>query len=113
MTRELPVDIVRTIGGEDERWRFYRGSGARVAPREAALAHAHVFADVRTVKPDIEGEVLGEIVEDEAFPEVSREGFMPRRLAAALESPFTHKEPVRLLECRSILSTMETPFERC
>ncbi|CAE7368091.1 unnamed protein product [Symbiodinium pilosum] len=56
------------VGREDERWRFYRGPPDRPAPRAAALDTSLVFEDPLTVRPEIDGELFGDLCEDPKFP---------------------------------------------
>ena len=93
MNRVLDTDVARHIGAEDERWRFYRGSGPRVTPRQAALAGADVFSDICTVKPLVDGEVMGAWEVDPDFPEVPRGLINPEDWGNAWSAPFTFKEP--------------------
>ena len=104
MKRVVTADIARHVGAEDERWRFYRGSGPKLAPRQAALAEADVFSDVCTVKPLVDGEVIGDWEIDPDFPEVPKSLLHPEDWGRAWSAPFTFKEPVHLLEGRSILA---------
>ncbi|CAE7272259.1 NHX3 [Symbiodinium sp. CCMP2592] len=50
---DLSGEEARQLVHEDERWRFYRGDGERLAPRIAALDTSAVFDEVS-------GEVLRE-----------------------------------------------------
>ena len=107
MKRVVTADIARHVGAEDERWRFYRGSGPKLAPRQAALAETDVFSDVCTVKPLVDGEVIGDWEIDPDFPEVPKSLLHPEDWGRAWSAPFTFKEPVHLLEGRSILATVK------
>ena len=107
MKRSLDTDIARQVGAEDERWRFFRGAGPKLAPRQAALAGADVFSDVCTVRPMVDGEVIGDWEVDPNFPEVLRSLLHPEDWGRVWSAPFTFKEPVHLLEGRSILATVK------
>ena len=67
---DLELDELRQVGCEDERWRFYRGEGERVAPRAAALNTDGVFDDILTVRPETIGPVAETIALNPSFPEV-------------------------------------------
>ena len=95
------------IGRVDERWRFRRGDGAKVAPRSRALDTSAVFSDPITVKRDITGEVFGELEEVPNFPEVDRGVLDPNRWRLLWRSPILHKEPVHIIEARSILGAVK------
>ena len=83
MKRCCHTDLVRQIGAEDERWRFYRGLGPKLAP-QAVLAGADVFSDVCAVKPLV---VEGDWEVDLDLPEVPK-GFLHREdWARAWSSP--------------------------
>ena len=107
MSRKLSRNLVRSVGAEDERWRFYRAPGSNVAPRETALLGLDVFEDVDTVRPRVDGEVFGDLTVDDSFPEVPVKVLRQEDWRMLWRAPFRHKEPVHLLECRSILATMK------
>ena len=95
------------IGRCDERWRFRRGDGAKVAPRSRALDTSAVFSDPITVKPEITGEILGELEEVPDFPEVGKKFLEPDRWRLLWRAPILHKEPVHIIEARSILGAVK------
>ena len=101
--RELAFDEVREIGREDERWRFYRGPV--IAPRAAALGDE--LEDPLTVKPEIEGEQFGDWELNETFPEVPKSVLDDRVWHKLWNAPIYHKEPIHVLEGRSILGAVK------
>ena len=103
-TEAGPAEVA-AVGREDERWRFHRGGPERAPPRAAALDTALVFEDPLTVKPD---EVAGEVlIENPDFVEVPRSLLHPDRWRLLWNAPFGGKEPIHVLECRSILSAVK------
>ena len=102
-----PVTDVDHIGRLDERWRFKRARGNVLAPRFHALHHDAIFEDVDTVLPRVSGEVLGEVTIDEQFNEVRRCMMAPENWQLLWRSPIRFKEPVHLIEARSILGAVK------
>lgn len=102
---EVDRETVAAIGRSDERWRFRRGEGSKVAPRAVALAGADPLSDVRTVKPEVDGEVFAGAIEDEEFPEVPPHVFQ-EKWKTLWNSEIHFKEPVHLIEARSILGAV-------
>ena len=93
--------LVARIGREDERWRYYRGGPERRAPRSAALDTSLVFEDPLTVKPDYVNEC--ELLENPEFREVPTHILEPEQWHQLWNSRFNGKEPIHVLECRSVL----------
>ncbi|CAE7434980.1 unnamed protein product [Symbiodinium sp. KB8] len=71
MSRRLSQEMPLSVRGFDERWRFKRASGSRVAPRTAALEGLDVFEDIETVLASVSGEVQGVDELVKRFPEVA------------------------------------------
>ena len=69
-----------------------------------ALDTSRVFEDPLTVKPEVEGEILGEVFADESFPEVPPEYMRDERWKCLWRAPVAHREPVHLIEARSIMA---------
>ena len=107
MGRTLDPGAVGAIGRHDERWRFRRQDGAVVAPRERALDSTRVFDDPRTVLPDVDGEVFGDVEMVENFPEVPREILETSCWNLLWNTPMHFKEPVHLIEARSVLGAVK------
>ena len=95
-SRELSIDKVREIGREDERWWFYRGPV--VAPRVAALGDE--LEDPLTV-------MFGDWELDETFPEVPKSVFDGDAWHKMWNAPIHYKEPIHVLEGRSILGAVK------
>ena len=72
-----------------------------------ALDTSRVFEDPLTVKPEVEGEILGEVFADESFPEVPPEYMRDERWKCLWRAPVAHREPVHLIEARSILGAVK------
>lgn len=90
-----------------ERWRFKRQGGKEIAPRLRALDTSRVFEDVRTVKPEVDGEVFGEWEVDPAFPDVPHEYMREEHWHLLWNSRIHFREPVHLIEARSVLGAMK------
>ena len=97
--------LVAQIGREDERWRYYRGGPERRAPRSAALDTSLVFEDPLTVKPDYVNEC--ELLENPEFREVPTHILEPEQWHQLWNSRFNGKEPIHVLECRSVLAAVK------
>ena len=107
MSRRLSQEMPLSARGFDERWRFKRASGSRVAPRTAALEGLDVFEDVETVLPSVSGEVQGVDELVKGFPEVAS-GLMEQSQWHCLwAAPMRFREPIHQIEARSILSLMK------
>ena len=102
---EAGIEEVAAVGREDERWRFYRGVGERQPPRAAALDTSLVFEDPLTVKP--EDEMLPGLFANPNFVEVPRSLLKPERWRQFWNAPFVGKEPIHVLECRSVLAAVK------
>lgn len=96
-----PAEDTASIG------RLERPDGRPVLPREQALHTCDVFSDPLTVKPLVDGEVFADYEMDPGFLDV------PSRLLSAQDwkllwrSPIYQKEPVHLIEARSILGALK------
>lgn len=99
--------VAADLGRNDERWRFRREDGQKVAPRAEALDTSKVFEDVRTVKPDIEGEVFGDFQLVPTFPNVNPDLMDKSFWHRLWKPPMWHKEPVHMIEARSILGAVK------
>ena len=97
--------LVAQIGREDEGWRYYRGGPERRAPRSAALDTSLVFEDPLTVKPDYVNEC--ELLENPEFREVPTHILEPEQWHQLWNSRFNGKEPIHVLECRSVLAAVK------
>ena len=107
MSSSHDAEVTRRVGRWDERWRFRRTDGARVAPREVLHDTSGVFEDPLTVKPLVEGEVFGDVEIDPLFPDVPQ-SLMDREHWHLLWCSKIHiREPVHLIEARSILGAMK------
>ncbi|CAE7820938.1 unnamed protein product [Symbiodinium necroappetens] len=95
------------VGREDERWRFYRGPPDRPRPRAAALDTSLVFEDPLTVRPDISGELFGDLCEDPSFPEIREELMSSDRWHVLWASPLKMRDAIHVLEARSILGAVK------
>ena len=98
---------VRSLGREEERWRFYRGEGPRVAPRAAALDTSQVFDEVGTVRPPHVGQSEEVLELNPAFPEVPADVLRGDRWHLLWNAPFQRKGPIHVLEGRSILGALK------
>ena len=94
------------IGRWDERWRFRREDGSRVAPREVALESKDVFTDVATVLPLVDGEVFGDIEIDVDFPDVPSQTLQPHLWRLLWNAPIYYREPIHIIEARSVLGAI-------
>ena len=110
---ELGVDEVRQAGCEDERWRFFRGEGERLAPRAAALDTAGVFDEILSVRPETDGALPGSIELNPAFPEVPEEMLREDRWHQLWNLQYHYKEPIHVLELRSILGAVKHVSRDC
>ncbi|CAE7736810.1 unnamed protein product [Symbiodinium sp. CCMP2592] len=95
------------VGREDERWRYYRGPVDRPGPRAAALDTGLVFEDPLTVKPEVDGELFGDICEDPSFPEVHQSLMTPSRWHVLWGSPIRWSDAIHVLEARSVLGAIK------
>jgi len=77
MAGSLEAEELAEAGRVDERWRYRRLEGGKVAPRASAFLDLDTIDDVDSVLPSVEGEVLGEAVAVEGFPEVSDKALKP------------------------------------
>ncbi|CAE7763388.1 NHX3 [Symbiodinium sp. CCMP2456] len=102
---EAGIEEVAAVGREDERWRFYRGVGERLPPRAAALDTSLVFEDPLTVKPD--DDLQPGLFANPNFVEVPRPLLKPERWQQLWNAPFVGKEPIHVLECRSVLAAVK------
>lgn len=107
MESAAPVADVDQIGRLDERWRFKRSKGKCLAPRFHALHHDAIFEDVDTVLPRVKGEVFGDVTLDDQFKEVREDLMDPDQWNLLWRSPMHYKEPVHLIEARSILGAVK------
>lgn len=107
MESDLPSEIAAFHGRQDERWRFKRQEGSKVAPRFSALEGRDVFSDVLTVLPSVEGEVEADFETNPSFPEIDKQHLDPERGHLLWNSQIFHKEPVHLIEARSILAAVK------
>ena len=108
-----PVADVDQIGRLDERWRFKRSKGRCIAPRFQALHQDAIFDDVDTVLPRVRGEVFGDVTIDEHFHDVRESLMEPDNWKLLWRSPVHFKEPVHLIEARSILGAVKHRAKRC
>ena len=99
-----PIEEATLVGRSDERWRFKRERG--MPPREKALQFRDVFDDPSTVLPDVEGQVPDEILCDEEFPEVPVSLMQAQLWHEVWSTQIFFKEPVHLIEARSVLGTL-------
>ena len=95
------------VGREDERWRFYRGPADRPAPRAAALDTSLVFEDPLTVRPEVDGELFGDLREDPSFPEVPLEMMEIDRWHVLWGTPVRWHDAIHVLEARSVLGAVK------
>ncbi|CAK9091403.1 Protease PrsW (Protease responsible for activating sigma-W) [Durusdinium trenchii] len=98
---------VASLGRYDERWRFRWGDGRKVAPRSQALDTSKVFEDPKTVLPEVTGEVFGDLELVAGFPEVGHDFMNEKAWHPLWNSHITHKEPVHMIEARSILAAVK------
>ena len=106
MEMKESMDTAVGIGRTDERWRFKRSKSRFIPAREHALQGSDVFEDVHTVLPEVEGEVLGDVDLIDDFPEIPAK-YMDRSLWYLLwRSRMRFREPVHLIEARSILGAV-------
>ena len=75
--------------------------------RSSALDGRDVFSDVLTVLPQFEGEVEADFETNPSFPEVDKDHLDPERWHLLWNSPIRHREPVHLIEARSILAAVK------
>ena len=94
-------------GRQDERWRYRRPDGVGVAPRDAALDRSLVFEDVRTVKPDIGGEVDPGWEVNNSFTEIPADMMDSNRWKFLWNSRIHFKEPIHLIEARGVLAAIK------
>ena len=107
MCRQCPQEIPMEVRSFDERWRFKRTEGTRVAPRRAALEGMDVFEDVETVLPNCMGEVRGPHAIQSSFPEVPQ-GLMEQSHWQCLwAAHMQFSEPIHQIEARSVLSLVK------
>ncbi|CAE7720139.1 unnamed protein product [Symbiodinium sp. CCMP2592] len=95
---EFDIDELRQVGCEDERWRFYRGEGKRVAPRAAALDTTGVFDEILSVRPEVLDPIPETIELNPMFPEVPEELLREDRWHQLWNAPYSFKEPIHVLE---------------
>lgn len=107
MTASFPWEEVATLGRHDERWRFRRTDGSRVAPRQQVFNTSGVFEDILTVMPVVRGEVEGPLEEDPTFPDVSQNLMKPEFWHKLWNAPVHFREPVHLIEARSVLGAFK------
>ena len=106
MEMKESMDTAVGIGRTDERWRFKRSKSRYIPAREHVLQGSDVFEDVHTVLPEVEGEVLGDVDLIDDFPEIPAK-YMDRSLWYLLwKSRMRFREPVHLIEARSILGAV-------
>lgn len=101
------AQVAAEHGRHDERWRFRRQEGSKVAPRVQALSTADVFEDPRTVKPDFDGEISGDLEVEPLFPDVSKKFLQEEDWHLLWNSRMVHPEPIHLIEARSILAAVK------
>lgn len=107
MESNLSSEASATAGRYDERWRFRREDGSRVAPREKALDTSRVFDSIDTVIPEVSGEVFGDVEMVDNFPEVDPCFLDASHWHLLWASPIRHREPVHLIEARSVLGAVK------
>ena len=104
LERYLGDSWSREVGKEDERWRYHRCE-SQPPPRAAALGD--ILEDVRTVRPDVEGESERAWALDEHFPEVPRWVLDAGDWKLLWRAGFEHKDGIHVLEARSILGAVK------
>ncbi|CAE8590746.1 unnamed protein product [Polarella glacialis] len=103
---DMSAGEVKQVGQFDERWRFKRVAAASIAPRARAQAAADVFDDVTTVRPLVDGEILGEAEMDESSPDVDGEMLRESRWKTLWAGRFVHEEAIHLKEGRGLLAAV-------
>lgn len=83
------------------------GDGKRKPPREAALDTSLVFEDPLTVKPEIDGEIDKVVQEQHDFPEVDPDHLQEWQWHKLWNSRVVFKEPVHMIEARSVLAAVK------
>ena len=107
MNRRYQQVLPVSVRGFDERWRFKRTAGSRVAPRATALEGLDVFEDVETVLPGVSGEVQGVDEVSSGFPEVAHEVLDPSQWHCLWAAPMHFREPIHQIEARSVRSLVK------
>ncbi|CAE7559605.1 ppt1 [Symbiodinium natans] len=72
-----------------------------------ALDTSMVFEDPLTVKPEVDGEVMGHVEVDPRFPDVEPSVMSQEKWRRVWCCPVHHREPVHLIEARSILGAVK------
>ena len=100
------MDTAPSIGRTDERWRFKRAKSRFIPARVHALQSNDVFEDPATVLPEVAGEVLGDVDLVDDFPEIPAKYMDRSQWYLLWRSKMRFKEPVHLIEARSILGAV-------
>ena len=107
MSSSQGIETVREIGRQDERWRFRLGDGHVAAPRRQALDTVGVFSDPLTVLPEVDGEIPRPIELTPSFPDVLPQVMEPERWQRVWCTSVRYKEPVHMIEARSIFGAVK------
>ena len=106
MEMKESMDTAPGIGRTDERWRFKRAKSRFIPARVHALQSNDVFEDPSTVLPEVAGEVLGDVDLVDDFPEIPAKYMDRSQWYLLWRSKMRFKEPVHLIEARSILGAV-------
>ncbi|CAK9105137.1 unnamed protein product [Durusdinium trenchii] len=103
------LGIERDAVAEDQKplVEIKAGDGKRKPPREAALDTSLVFEDPLTVKPEIDGEIDKVVQEQHDFPEVDPDHLQEWQWHKLWNSRVVFKEPVHMIEARSVLAAVK------
>ena len=96
---------VESMGKWDERWRFRRC--VTEAPRVAALSANEVLSDVGTVRPNVEGRLVGAAELDPTFPEIPQMHLHPQLWSLRWSSFFFSNDAIHLKEAHGMLSAVK------
>ena len=107
MEGDMLAQEIAPHGRQDERWRYRRLDGAKVAPRDTALDSSLVFEDVNTVKPLLDGEIDPGWEVNNSFREIPADMMDENRWKLLWNSQIHFKEPIHLIEARGVLAAIK------
>ena len=110
--RYAEVSEVREVIKFHERWRHKIERIRAVPARARGLANRDELLDVFSVRSELRGELLGEVFEDSAFPEVPSGLLAPERWRLLWKAPLVHQDATHCKELWAVVAAVRNVSRR-
>ena len=100
------VSEVREVLKFHGRWRYKIERIRAVPARARGLANRDKLLDVYSVRSELRGELMGEVFEDPAFPEVPSGLLAPERWRLLWKAPLVHQDAIHCKELWAVVAAV-------